>query len=91
MGIKLKALEDHTDLSAKFVKVSCRIVDGDTIHRDLTFLEGFQTIDTSEECALARTAWATHNHGLPLLDFLVDIIQNLEIPIPFTYVFDLDQ
>jgi hypothetical protein len=91
MGIELEALEDHTDLRTKFIEVGRRIANGDTIHDDFTFLEGFQAIDTSKKGALARAAWATHNNGLPRLDLLVDSIENLEIAIPFAHLFDLDQ
>jgi len=61
MRAELEALKDHADLCTKFLEIGRRIANGDTMHDDLTFLKGFQTVDTSKKGALARAAWTAHN------------------------------
>ena len=78
-------LEHHADFATDFVDLADVVGELDSIDDNLTALMLFQAIDATDHRRLAGAGWAADNDALAGIDAQVDVLQDMELAVPFVH------
>jgi len=90
VGEEVEVLEDHGDVGADLLEVLDVAVDMDPFDVDAPLLVLLQAVDAADEGRLARTRGAGDDDDLPFFDLQIDLLEDMEIVVPFVDAFDLN-
>src|SRR6202008_3040097 len=81
-------LEHHANAGPQLWQLGLRVADRDPVHRDIAFLERFETVDAFDQGRFSRSRWAAHHDYLAFGNFGGAILQHLDFAVPFTDIGD---
>ena len=90
MWKQIEVLEDHADLAADLIDVLDVLGEFGTVDDDLSFLVLLQSIDTADHGRLAGTGRSADHDTLALVHTQVDVLEHVELSVPFMYLTQLD-
>jgi len=89
--VQVELLEDHAHLGAQGVHVHFRGVDARPFKEDVPLLDRLQTVQATDERALAGPGRPADDQHLALLDPLGNTFEHMELAVPFMDIPDFDQ
>ena len=87
----IELLEDHAHLGAQGVHVHFRGVDARPFKEDVPLLDRLQTVQATDERALAGPGRPADDQHLAFLDPLGNTFEHMELAVPFMDIPDFDQ
>tara|TARA_B100000683_G_scaffold267481_1_gene301236 strand:- start:121 stop:414 length:294 start_codon:yes stop_codon:yes gene_type:complete len=88
MRVQVELLENEADFGSEQCHVCAGIGNIHPVNQYVTFLDGFQAIDTSDEGGFSRTGRAANDDNFALCYVKIDIVEDMKIPVPLIYVFE---
>ena len=88
---QVELLEDHAHLGSQGVHVHFRGVDARPFKEDVPLLDRLQTVQATDERALAGPGRPADDQHLALLDPLGNTFEHMELAVPFMDIPDFDQ
>ena len=91
MREQVEVLEHHADLAAHLVDLLQIVGEFLAVDDDLALLVLLQPVDAADHRRLARAGRAADDDALAAHDLEVDVLQHMEVAIPFVHGDDLDR
>ena len=88
--VKVKGLEDHTDVGAQFNRIKMIVRDGHAVDDDVTGLNAFETIDAANQGALAAAAGSADHHNTACDNREIDVLKDMQGTKPLIHSAKLD-
>ena len=89
--VQVELLEDHAHLGAQGVHVHFRGVDARPFKEDVPLLDRLQTVQATDERALAGPGRPADDQHLALLDGEVDVLEHMQVTVMLFNVGQFDQ
>lgn len=90
MREKVEVLKHHADFPPNRINMADIIGQLDTINNDFALLMLLQPIDATDEGGFSRAGWPTDDNSLALINGQIEILENMEVPVPLVHALNPD-
>ena len=90
MRIEVERLKNHADIGAQFGQIELRIRQRKPVNNDIAGLNRFESIDTTNERALAAPARTAYHDYVARRDREIDVLENVKWTEPLIDLAKLD-